>query len=101
LSTLEIEEDTQTTESDAISLFNESYKKGIKLLVELSVVKESPESIATYLHETKGLDKVSSLFSIISHIFPLSFILCSLSQPHFRLNFFLLLFLFQFGKIRS
>ena len=54
----EIEEESQTTESDAIALFNESFKKGIKLLIELEIVKESPESIATYLHETKGLDKV-------------------------------------------
>ena len=53
-----VEEPKQKTEADAIALFNESPKKGVALLVQLDVLKESPESVSSYLHECKDLDKV-------------------------------------------
>ena len=47
------------TEAEGIALFNESPTKGIKFLFELDVIKETPDSVASYLRECGELDKVS------------------------------------------
>ena len=87
------------TEADAIVLFNDSFKKGIRLLIDLGVVQENPESIAFYMHECKQLDKVFFFFlfsfffflSLVLFLFPffLFFLFFSLNME-IILNFFLL-----------
>ena len=46
------------TKTEAIALFNDSPTKGIKVLVNLGVVQETPDSVASYFRECRELDKV-------------------------------------------
>ena len=55
-----------SAECSAMALFNTNPKKGVKMMVDLDMVKEAPDSIAAFLHECDGLEKVRVVGVLIS-----------------------------------